>query len=258
MRIEPYSDKWIRRLDFLPPLNLQATIDGQLNLYYCDAVVSTSTKIGGDVVPTEFGELRMDATNANKVHYIKGKQDPRREIEPVTQREIREDILSRGLQATDSEEVPGVVIQERGAMENMPDRLREEVDALATSEYIYRYERRSGNYNRMLSNRLNFKLFNPYQYSKGELLDRGFVKSPHDPVLRQIRSTLKTEWILPQDPSRGYLDLGPRLLTVEAALSREKWWETIGYPVPFEGTADHQLIKGQLFHLPSHGAFIIV
>ncbi|HSP31187.1 MAG TPA: hypothetical protein VLO13_04130, partial [Halomonas sp.] len=66
---------------------------------------------------------------------------------------------------------------------------------------------------------------------------------------------MKTEVIVPEDPKRGYLDIGQRMLTVEQSLSRNKWWEAIGYPTEFEGTADHTLIKGQLYHLPNHGAF---
>jgi len=265
MKQQPYiyPSNWIRRLDFLAPLRLQAQIDPKLELYHLDAVVTTSS-----AVPTveddrgEFGIIRIDATTGNRIHYIKGHPDARkaiRENTPVSQKELLEDILSRGFEGPEGNDMPGVVIQDRGSVEPISDRVRREVEPLQSSEHILRLEGHSGTYTKMLRERTHIhSLFDTYQYTKTELLTRGYVRTQRDPVLRQLRSVLKTEKLVPEDTSKGCDDLGPRLLTIEQAGARDKWWKTIGYPVSFDGTADHTLIKGQLLHLPEHGAALIV
>ena len=253
MITEPYPPNWPRRLDFLPPLGLQAKINANLELYHCDAIVSTSESLPSDTISTEFGKIKLDSSTGNKVHYIKGNPNPRMEYEPVTQRELLEDIFSNLYI-----EVPGVVIVQRGSREKLTERLRRDIAALETSEYVFRQETRSGNYTQMLRRRLNLNLLNPYQLMKTELLDRGILRSPSDPIFRQIRSTLKTDYVIPEDETKGWRDIGDRIVTVDAALSHYKWWEAIGYPIRFEGNVDHSLIRGQLFHIPRLQSFTII
>lgn len=251
MRIEPYPDSWPRRLDFLPSLLLQARIDGPLELFYCKAHVTSSDNLGTEPIKTEYGTIQKGHVAGEHTQFITGSSNPRKEIEPITQREILDDIQAFLPDA-------GATIATRGTYEPLPDRLRKDIPALETSEHILRLESGSGIFSKMLSRRLSMRLFNPYQHMKAELLDRGLIKAPHDPVLKQLRSALKTDYILPEDEQKSYYDISEKVVSVDAGLSASKWWETIGYPVPFEGTVDHTLVKGRVFHLPKYESFVVV
>lgn len=255
-RIEPYSETWPRRLDLLCPLKLQAAVEPNLELLYCEAEVMMARALASDRTTTEYGTLKVNPLDAHKMHYVKGNPNPRKENIPVTQKEIFDDVQDRI-----PEEIPGIIIDRRITREKISDKLRE-LEALETSEHIFRSEISKGTHSKRDSKRFGIRLFDPYQKVKIELLSGGIVKNPYDPIFRQIRSIQRTEYIIPEDEEKGYNDLGPiGIKKIDTVMSHEKWWQAIGIPKEFKGALDHLMLQGQLFHLPKYegeGEYIIV
>jgi len=143
-------------------------------------------------------------------------------------------------------DVPGVTLTQRGTVNRLPSTLHLD-NSLQSSEYIFRLETKHGNYTKMLRERLKINLKNPYKDIKNECLSRGILTDINDPVLKQFRSTLKTDWLITD--TLGWNDLNQKIITLDAALSYRNWWQDEGYPLPFTGNTDHTLVKGQIYRL---------
>lgn len=240
MKIEPYPITWERRLDFLPPLGLQVALDPKLHLYYCKASVSIQKdKLPSTDVKTPLkGKITINPNNTNEIIYEQGNPNPRAELTKIPQKELLEDI-----RAKIDIEIPDIVIHQRGVIEKVPDDLRK-IEALDDSEYILRQERGSGNRNQKLRKTLGVDLVNPYPYIKADLFTRKILTKWNDPVLKRIRSALKTDWIVTD--VKGYLEIQKEIPLLDAT-SLKHWWQDIGIPTPFKGNVDHTLINGQVF-----------
>ena len=96
---------------------------------------------------------------------------------------------------------------------------------------------------------------NPYRFVKADLLRSGIIASNHDPVLKKLRSTLKTQYVVTD--TSGWTDLGdPNILALEKAKMR--WWTDIGQPTPFRVPFNHTGVQGQVYRLLRRGCLVAV
>lgn len=240
--IIPYDRKWPRILDFLTPLGLQTAVDAELELYYCEAVVSMQReKIPSEPIKTDLGVIKIDTTSRDRVVWESGSPEPMNEVAPK-QKEILNNIADNlGM------EIPDIVIKRRGAVEKIP-RTLEYIEAFGGVNDIFYQQTAHGNYTHMLRNRLGLPLSNPHRIIKGELLVHEIVKSPRDPVFRRMRSVLKTDWV--KTDVSGYSALGRvNVFRLEKELCADKWWQDIGLVHPVETRVNSDLFEGNIYRL---------
>ncbi|KXB03571.1 hypothetical protein AKJ45_01265 [candidate division MSBL1 archaeon SCGC-AAA261F19] len=251
MRIKDYDLRWPRPLDWVTPFGLQTAFNEDLELYYLKAKVSIQEeKPPSREVDTSFGTIKADPTRRNKVEYKMGNPDPRNGINPVSQKELLDDIMDSlgSVVMTPASRIPDVVIRERCIVQEPPMSLEGRLEVLEGSEYLFTKESAKGNYIKRKKEMLGIgHLFNPYQYIKGELLAHDIIKSGNDPVLRKIRSTLRTDWMITD--ALGWKGLGKRnILRLSTNLVRGDWWRDVGIPRPFDIPANSGM-KGQFYYL---------
>jgi len=259
--IEPYPRDWHRRLDFIPLLGLKIAIgERDFELYWCHLSVSVQASrvpARREPVPTEYGELRVHPTIRNRIEYRMGNPDPRVEANPIPQYEILDDITNHmGDAVRIIGKIPDVVIKSRGVVERIPRRL-ENLEVFQGSECVYYIQKAYGNFVHRVRRALNMqRIENPYFFAKGELLRHKIIRSNNDPILKKLRSTLKTEFIVTDTHGWGYLG-DSNILSLEQALTENKWWTDIGEPTQFQIPANSG-IQGQIYRLLRRGCFIVV
>lgn len=243
--IKDYPLGWPRKLDFLPLLGLQTAVDENLELYYCEAAASIQEgKRPRREVKTEYGTIVAHPESRNMIVYEKGVPDPRDGIEPIPQRELLEDITENlPIVLLPGTEIPDVVVRERGVVEKVPKQV-EDLESIQGSEYVF--SRHTARGNRIGWVRRTFGihgLANPYNLIKADLLNYDIIRSPK-PIKLKLRSTLKSRWICTD--TVGWSSLGGAgVLRLEQALSRDKWWQDIGMPTPFQVDG----MQGQIYQL---------
>lgn len=258
--VKPYPASWHRRLDFLPPLGLQIAVgERDLELYFCYTSVSVQepTSRMPSETTTEYGKLKVNPAFRNIVDYEMGNPNPRNGIHPIPQREILNDITDyMGGAVKIVGEMPDVVIKSRGVVERIPKEV-EELDAFQGSEYVFYLQNAYGNFVHKVRKALNMRYIeNPYRFMKADLLNYRIIRSPHDPVLKKLRSTLKTEFIVAD--TYGWSHFGdPNILALEQALTRNRWWTDIGRPTPFQIPINSG-IQGQIYQLLRRQCIVVV
>jgi hypothetical protein len=257
--IRPYPDDWYRRLDFLTPLGLQISVgEKDLEVYHCHLAVSVkgTPPTLKKVEKTEFGELKVNPILRNQVDYKMGQPNPRNGYNPIPQKEILNDILNHlGGAVTIIGNMPDVVIKSRSVVEKIPKEV-EELAVFQGSDYIFYHQKAYGNFPHKIRQVIKRGITNPYNFVKYELLTNNILKLPNDPVLKKIRSILKTEWVLTD--TLGYNSIGNLgILELEKALTKRRWWTDIGKPLPFQIPADSGL-QGKLYQLLKRKCIIVV
>lgn len=252
--IREYPLLWPRKLDFLPLLGLQAAVDENLDLYYCEAAASVQEgKRPRREVRTEYGTIKAHPESRNKIVYEKGVLDPRDGIEPIPQRELLKDITENlPIVLLPGTEIPDVVIHERGAVEEIPKQV-EDLEQIQGSEYVFSHQTARGNRTNWVKRTFGMRgLANPYDLIKSDLLYYDIIKSPR-PIQLKLRSTLKTRHITTD--TVGWSSLGgDSILSLEQALSRDKWWQDIGVPTPFQVNG----MQGQIYQLLRRKRLVVV
>jgi len=259
---ESYPVNWHRKLDFLPPLGLQVAVgEADLELYYCYASVSIQEAEAPRIpreARTAFGTLKVSPTFRNQVDYVMGRDNPRNGINPVSQREILYDITNNiGGAVRILGNVPDVEIKSRGVVEKIPREL-ESLSPFQGSEDVYYHQDAYGNFiHRMRRATGIYALENPYRFMKNDLILSGIVRTANDPVLRKIRSTLKTQWVITD--ASGWSDLGDTgILTLEQSLLQKRWYADIGRPTGFQIPYDSMQAQGQVYRLLRRNCLVAV
>jgi hypothetical protein len=257
---KPYPPNWHRKLDFMPPMQLQVVAGaGGLELYYCHARVTvketTISRMPGEA-RTEYGTIRVNPAFRNVVDYEMGNPNPRNGIVPVPQREILDDVVDGiGGAVRIVGKMPDVVIKSRGAVEKIPKAI-EGLPAFEGAENVFYHQNAYANLIHKVRRSLNiWSVENPYRFMKSDLLRYRIVRSSHDPVLKKLRSTLKTEYVITD--TSGWSDLGDaNILALEQA--RLRWWTDIGKPTPFQIPVDHTGVQGQIYRLLRRNCLVVV
>jgi len=250
--IKPYDFRWHRRLDFIPPLGLQVVVgDGDLELYYCFTSVSVKESAMPRVpreAQTAFGTLKVSPIFRNQVDYEMGRPNPRNGLNPITQREILDDIYNNiGGAVNLLGDIPDVVIKSRGVVEKIPPAV-EDLAVFQGSENVFYHQNAYGNFPHKIRQAFGLAVANPYYFTKADLMENHILTTGHEPVLKKLRSTLKTEYILTD--ASGYNSIGDLgILSLEQALVQRRWWTDIGKPTPFQIPIDHTGLEGQVFRL---------
>lgn len=264
-----YDSSWPRRIDPLPPLPIQAGLDADLNMFYCKA--EATTHVGQRIkreVKTEQGTIiKGVAGTLNKVSCEIGNPDPRNGVSPITQEDWLDDIIRHMPEALiPGTETPDVVIKTRAVFEPVPKKIehmedlgitQHTLECIQASEDVRYIQRAKSNQPHTTRDRTGIRnLANPYRIAKGYLLASGIIKSTHHPILRKIRSVLKTGWLLTD--AAGYNDLGKDgILALELELIRSKDWTDIGFPVPFT-IPYNSGIRGQVYRLMRNQSLVVV
>jgi len=258
--IKPYPLNWHRKLDFLPPMGLKIAVgEANLELYYCYVSVSieeTSVPRMPREAQTEYGTIKVNPAFRNIVDYEMGNPNPRNGIVPVPQREILDDIVDGlGGAVRIIGEMPDVVIKSRGAVEKIPKAV-EDLPAFQGAENVFYHQNAYGNFIHRVRRALGIPTIeNPYRFMKSDLLRYRILRSPHDPVLKKLRSTLKTEYVITD--TSGWSDLGDsNILALEEA--RLRWWTDIGKPTAFQIPMNHVGVQGQIYRLLRRNCLVVV
>lgn len=258
--IEAYPFNWHRKLDFMPPMGLQVISGAKdLELYYCLTRVSikeSATQQMRRETPTEYGTLRVNPAFRNNVEYSMGVPNPRNGIVPVPQKEILDDIQKNlGGAVRIVGNLPDVVIKSRGVVEDIPKTV-ENLGAFQGSQYVFTHQNAYGNFIHRVRKSLGIRsIENPYYFIRSTLLRYGIIRSPRDPVLRKLRSTLKTEYVVTD--ASGWSDLGDaNILALEQA--RMRWWTDIGRPTAFQIPINHTGVQGQIYRLLRRNCLVVV
>jgi hypothetical protein len=152
-------------------------------------------------------------------------------------------------------EIPDVAIKSRGVVEKIPKEV-EDLPAFQGTEYFFYHQNAYANFIHKVRRAMGIRtLENPYRFMKADLLHYGILRSTSDPVLKKLRSTLKTEWVMTD--TLGWIDLGdPNILALERA--RLRWWNDIGQPTPFQIPLNHLGIQGQVYRLLRRDCLVVV
>lgn len=252
--IKPYPSDWHRGLDFLPPLGLQVVVgDKDLELYHC----ATSVSVKATEMPrmkneakTEFGSIKVSPVFRNQIDYVMGSADPRNSPNPISQREIYSDIynnLGGAMNFLGEMNIADVIIKSRGVVERIPKEVESDKE-FQGSEYMFYEQNAYGNFPHKVREALGLMVANPYRFMKADLMEGGVISNGNDPVLKKLRSTLKTEYIVTD--TGGWMSLGDKaILKAELASKARKWWADIGKPTPFSIPFNHKGVEGQVFSL---------
>lgn len=258
--IRPYDPTWYRRLDFLPPMGLQIAVgERDLELYHCEISVSVkeiTIPCLTRELKTEYGEMKVNPILRNRVDYKMGKPDLSGEVYTVPQREILDDIMNNlGGAVNIVGSMPDVVIKSRSVREKIPKEV-EELQVFQGSEYVFYHQNAYGNFPHKVRQVLRIGVANPYDFIKHELLTNKILKVTNDPVLKKLRSTLKTEWVVTD--TKGYNSIGNLgILELEKALIKRRWWTDIGKPTSFQIPIDSG-IQGQIYQLLRRNYIVVV
>jgi hypothetical protein len=205
---------------------------------------------------TEFGTLKVNPMFRNVVNYEMGSLDPRDGVSPVPQKEILGDIVTNlGGAVRITGDIPDVVIKSRGAVERIPKDV-EDLPAFQGTENLFYFQNAYANFIHKVRRSLGIQsIENPYRFMKSDLLRYHILRSPHDPVLKKLRSTLKTEYVITD--AAGWSELGDDgILALEQA--RMKWWTDIGQPTTFQIPMDHTGIDGRIYRLLRRDCLVVV
>jgi len=253
--IRDYPEEWPRKLDLLPLLGLQAAVDDALELYYCEAMASVreGKKIPHREVKTEFGTITAHPEMRNTILYEKGTLNLRDGVEPVSQRELLNDITeSLPIVLLPGTKIPDVVMRERGMVEGIPKKV-ENMKQLQGAENIFSHQTAYGIRSKWMRRTFGIGgLANPYDLIKSDLLYYDIIKSPK-PIQLKLRSTLKTRYITTDTAGWGNFD-GPSVLQLEQALSEEKWWQDIGIPTSFQVDG----VQGLIYYLARRNRLTVI
>jgi hypothetical protein len=208
------------------------------------------------VEKTEFGELKVNPILRNQVDYKMGKPNPREGYNPIPQREILNDILNHiGGAVTIIGNMPDIVIKSRSVVEKIPKEV-EDLAVFQGSEYIFYHQNAYGNFPHKIRQVIRIGVANPYDFIKHELLTNNVLKLPNDPVLKKLRSTLKTEWVITD--TQGYNSIGNLgILELEKVLTKRRWWADIGKPTQFQLPLNSG-IQGQIYQLLRRNCIVVV
>jgi hypothetical protein len=245
--IEPFPPFFPRNIDLLTPLSLQEKIDPNLELFYCRGHVSVPLEeaTGGKEVKTDLGvRIRASPIHRAKTEILFGW--PRPFGGAVSQREILEDVVAN----TSTRDVPEVILENRGVIEDLP-RSIQEVDPFQGYEEVLYLQHSVGNRYRSLRHMLQLPLSNPYRIAREALILHGVVK-PWDPVFKRMKSVLKTDWIgvgLDKELRKGWMELEAQHLPLQRAIVRERWWQDTAIPHPISSIIDSRTVKAQVYIL---------
>jgi len=258
--VEPYPLNWHRKLDFMPPMGLQVAVGAaDLELFYCHTHVSVeepSVPRMPREARTEFGTIKVNPIFRNVVDYEMGNPNPRNGVVPIPQKEILGDIMDGlGGAVRIMGEIPDVVIKSRGVVEKVPKAV-EELPAFQGAEDFFYFQKAQGNFIHKVRRALGMRgVENPYRFMKADLLRYHVITSTNDPVLKKLRSTLKTDYVITD--TSGWGELGdPNILALEQV--KMKWWTDIGKPTPFQIPVNHTGIQGQIYRLMRRDCLVVV
>ena len=235
-----------RDFDIVPPLGLQGgALDENLELYYLRAVASIQEeKFAPRQVKTAYGVIKALPATMNKVIYEVGEPFPINGQNPIPQRELMKDVVSKMgnvvMLPDGRKEYPDIIIKQRGVSEKIPKTV-EDLNQFQGSEFVHYFQHAYGSQYRNIARKFHIKgLMDPYRIAKNELLNYNIIKSWSSPVLWKIRSTLLTEAIGTDTIGWSRMGAGD-VLTLEQALTSNKWWRDIAVsePVNIDGLQGH-------------------
>jgi len=124
------------------------------------------------------------------------------------------------------------------------------------AENVFYHQNAYGNFIHRVRRSLGIRsIENPCRFMKSDLLRYHIPKSPYDPVLKKLRSALKTEYVITD--TSGWSDLGDaNILALEWA--RLKWWTDVGKPTAFQIPIDHAGVEGQIYRLLRGNCLVVV
>ena len=91
-------------------------------------------------------------------------------------------------------EIPDIIIKKRGIVQKLP-RSFVDLEPFQGVENVFYQQTAVGSRPHLLRKTIGLPLSNPYRFIKADLLTREIITSPRDPVLKKIRSILKTDWM---------------------------------------------------------------
>ena len=234
-RIRPYPAQYERSLDPVDKLGLQQALGaGKLEVYYLRGAVSYQTaKLPFEIRDTgKLGESQiiLRPVSRTQVEYQFGQVTP---IDSVikSQKEILEDIVEAlGLER--SEEALSISIKERLVLHKVNELPRELQNSkpLQGTDDLYHFQTSAGDFTGVISRSLRLPrgfLRSLPRLTRNELIEHEIVK-PNEPVLGKIRSTLRTEWIIPE--AQGWDSLLGIMRPLHAGLTEPQWWQDVGIP----------------------------
>jgi len=248
--VRPLPRTWVRNVDLMPPLSLQAILNEKQEVFYLKGHVSEQTSavhpLGGKEIKTSLGVKINPWDKMARCTTIEfGVPDPT-SGERATLGEIWEDVLAEIA-------LPDVVIKERACIyeppKKMPDKLEQVlagIDEIYQVEFNYGYRRRVA----------GIPCASPAKIIKAELLSRDIIKSPSHPAFKRIRGVLLTELVLPAIKVGKTIDIkGWSILKdvnhdLQRLLRFKKFWQDTAIPWKVEvDPFDHTKITGYIYRL---------
>lgn len=234
-------------VDFMPVMSLQSELDKKQELYKLKAHVTVVDTKRIESKEKTYGDLkaRIIPLRGNHIKVSYGSIDPFDSIR-MTKKEIWNDIQNHLA-------VPEAVISSCGTVHNVPDKLQNEV-ALESSNKIFVSHISQGNrYGRMtrqlrVKGKQTYKIANPYQIIRHDLLSRGIISSISESVLKRIKGFTSTEYILP-DNKRGYDQLSSIAMPLQRELRKGKFFKDTAMPLKFSGAMDSTSARMILYQL---------
>jgi len=234
VKIKAYPPKFPRSIDLIDKLGLQVAVGaGDLKVQFLLGEVSWQTrKVKPEIKEGLLSEsrIKLKPISRNQAEYIFGSLEPANSL-IVKQKDILKDI-TEGLGLEPSEAL-AVSIKERVSIREVNELPRElqEFEHLQGANDLYHYESYTSDHTGIITR--SFRLPKGFLRSlprviRNELVENDIVRRT-DPILRRIRSVLRTEWILP-DTGEGWNALLPVMKPLHISLANPYWWQDVGIP----------------------------
>lgn len=234
VKIKAYPAKFARSIDLVDKLGLQEAIGaGELKVHFLLGQVTWQTrKVKPEIREGRLGdsEIKLKPISRNEAEYVFGSVEPADSV-VVRQSDILKDMTEYlGLEP---EEALAISVKERVSVrevKELPNELQE-FETLQGASDLYHYESSVGDYTGIIVRSLRLPkgfLRSLPRCIRNELVENEIVRRT-DPILRRIKSVLRTKWILP-DNGEGWNALLPVMEPLHVSLTRPYWWQDVGIP----------------------------
>ncbi|HIE22832.1 MAG TPA: hypothetical protein EYP68_01210 [Candidatus Korarchaeota archaeon] len=191
MKILEFSIDWVRNVDLVTPLSVQARLNPKQEVFYfggrASEQISRVNVIGDKPIEVEGVKIYPydDHTRSFPVEF--GIPDPQASEERKSLKEIW-DIVQGEIAAPDS------VIQERACIYEPPKKVPDEVEGVISGiDEFYQIEQSKGWRRRVAG----FPCVSVQKMMKTELMVNGIIKKSNHPAFKRMRGVLLTATILP-------------------------------------------------------------
>jgi hypothetical protein len=231
-QIRPYPAQLPRSIDPVDKLGLQEELGaGDVKVYYLKGSVSYQTsKIKPDRSTIGDSKITIRPISRNQIEYQFGLSPMPTDSIVAPQKEILQEITeSFGLGRAESF---GISIKERTVLHEV-SKLSKEIQnhsAIQGTDCLLHYETSSGDYSGVVARTLNLPrgfMRSIPRLIRNELVEHEIIRASN-PLLGRIRSTLRTEWIIPEE--KGWISLTDVMSQLHEDLTKYYWWQDVGIP----------------------------